>query len=126
MTVTEKLFLSLGSVNSMFAVILGAFGAHALKDRLAPDMLSVYQTGVQYHFYHALGLLFVGLVLRQSPSSALLQWCGWLMVSGIILFSGSLYLLALTHQTGLGMITPLGGMAFILAWLMMFVAMLKN
>jgi len=126
MPVTEKIFLALGSVNAMLAVVLGAFGAHGLKGRLGQDMLSVYQTGVQYHFYHALGLLFVGLVLRQSPSSVLLKWSGWLMFTGIIFFSGSLYLLALTHHTGLGMITPLGGMAFILAWLMMFVAMLKN
>ena len=126
MPVTEKLFLALGSLNAMLAVILGAFGAHGLKGRLAPDMLSVYQTGVQYHFYHALGLLFVGLVLRQSPSLVLLKWSGWLMFSGIVLFSGSLYLLAIMNQHWLGVITPVGGVAFILSWLCMFIAILKT
>ena len=126
MPVTEKLFLALGSLNAMLAVILGAFGAHGLKGRLAPDMLSVYQTGVQYHFYHALGLLFVGLVLRQSPSLVLLKWSGWLMFSGIVLFSGSLYLLGITNIRWLGVITPFGGLAFIIAWLTLFTGIIRT
>lgn len=126
MPVTARLFLALGCMNAMLAVILGAFGAHGLKGRLASDMLAVYHTGVQYHFYHALGLLAVGLLLLQLSSSVLLKWCGWLMFSGIILFSGSLYLLAITHQTVLGAITPIGGVAFIISWLLMFIAILRT
>ena len=126
MQVTTKIFLALGSLNAVLAVILGAFGAHGLKGRLSPDMLAVYQTGVQYHFYHAFGLFAVGLVLLHLPSSVLLKWCGWLMFSGILLFSGSLYLLAITGQTALGMITPIGGVAFICSWLLMFIAILRS
>lgn len=121
-----KIFLALGSLNAMLAVILGAFGAHGLKGSLSTDMLAVYQTGVQYHFYHAFGLFAAGLILLQLPSSLLLKWCGWLMCAGIVLFSGSLYLLAITGQTALGMITPIGGIAFIASWLCMFIAILKN
>ena len=126
MQATAKYFLALGSINAMLAVILGAFGAHGLKGRLAPDLLAVYQTGVQYHFYHALGLLAAGLLIIQLPASALLRWCGWLMFCGIVLFSGSLYLLALMHAPVFGMITPLGGIAFIISWLLMFAAILRS
>lgn len=111
-----RIFLALGAVNAFLCVALGAFGAHGLKQRLAPDMLAVYQTGVQYHFYHALGLLAVGLVLMHFPVSRLIKWSGWLMLAGIILFSLSLYALSLTGVRGLGAITPLGGVAFLSAW----------
>jgi uncharacterized membrane protein YgdD (TMEM256/DUF423 family) len=114
---SSKTFLLLGSTNAMLAVILGAFGAHALKTRLGADLLAVYQTGVHYHFYHALGLLVVGVVAHQFPPSLWIKTCGWLMFAGIILFSGSLYLLSITQIRGFGAITPLGGLAFILAWL---------
>jgi len=126
MNSTTKLFLLLGSLNAASVVILGAFGAHALKTRLSEQMLAVYQTGIQYHFYHAIGLLILGLIAFHLPASAWLKWSGWLMFSGIILFSGSLYMLALTNIRWLGAITPIGGTAFILAWLCLALAVFKN
>jgi len=98
------------------AVALGAFGAHALRARLAPDLASVYQTAVQYHFWHALGLLGVAILLAQRPASAALAAAGWLLVAGIVLFCGSLYALAITGVRGFGAVTPLGGVAFLAAW----------
>ncbi len=86
----SRVFLTLGAVNAFLCVALGAFGAHGLKQRLSTDMLAVYQTGVQYHFYHALGLIAVGLILLHLPASRLLTLSGWLMLAGIILFSVSL------------------------------------
>lgn len=121
-----KLFLVLGSINAMLAVILGAFGAHALKSRLAAELITVYHTAVQYHFYHAIGLLAVGLVALHFPVSAWLKWSGWLMFSGIIIFSGSLYVLSIFNMRWLGMVTPLGGLAFILSWLLLAVAIARN
>lgn len=106
----------LGAINAFLCVALGAFGAHGLKQKLTTDMLAVYQTGVQYHFYHALGLVAVGLVLLYFPKSRLVVLSGWLMLAGIVLFSVSLYALSLTGIRGLGAITPLGGVAFLSAW----------
>ena len=123
---SAKIFLILGSVNAMLVVILGAFGAHALKTRLDADLLAVYQTGVQYHFYHALGLLFVGVISRQFPPSVWIKTSGWLMFSGILLFSGSLYVLSLTSWRWLGAVTPVGGMAFILAWLCLTIGIIRQ
>lgn len=97
-------------------VAMGAFGAHGLKYVIAPEMLAVYQTGVQYHFWHALGLGLVALLMRQAPQSRPLAWAAWLMLAGIVLFSGSLYLLAVSGIRWLGVITPFGGMAFLAAW----------
>lgn len=125
MPATARLFLALGSVNAMLAVMLGAFGAHALRSRLTPDMLAVYQTGVQYHFYHALGLLIVALLAARFPELGAARWAGWLMTAGIIIFSGSLYLLALTCTRWLGAITPLGGVAFIAAWVVLAIGALR-
>lgn len=112
-----KLFLILGSLNAAAAVVLGAFGAHGLKARLTTDMMSIYQTGAQYHFYHALGLMLIGVIAVHLPGSSWLRWSGWTMFAGIILFSGSLYLLSVTQLRWLGMMTPLGGLAFIASWL---------
>ncbi|NIR29991.1 MAG: DUF423 domain-containing protein [Gammaproteobacteria bacterium] len=112
-----KLFLILGGVNAVLVVVLGAFGAHGLKERLASDALAIYETAVQYHFYHALGLLVVGLVGWHLTGSGLLKWSGWLMLGGIVLFSGSLYAVSLSGQRWLGAVTPFGGVAFIAAWL---------
>src|SRR4051812_8752618 len=103
---TPRLFLVLGGLNALVAVALGAFGAHALKARLSAEMLSIYQTGVQYHFYHALGLILIGVVAAQMPQSLWLKWSGGLMVAGIILFSGSLYALSIIGVRWLGAITP--------------------
>jgi uncharacterized membrane protein YgdD (TMEM256/DUF423 family) len=116
MNSTAKLFLVFGAATAMLAVILGAFGAHALRAKVPADLLAVYNTGVQYHFWHALGLLAIGLVALHLRDSALLAWAGWLMLAGIVLFSGSLYVLAVTGMRSLGAITPFGGTAFIAAW----------
>jgi len=97
------------------AVMLGAFGAHGLKDRLDAYSMEVYQKAVFYHFIHALGLLIVTL----SPRTANLTWVNMLLVAGILIFSGSLYLLAVTGVRTLGAITPLGGISFIAAWLLL-------
>lgn len=126
MNSTTKLLLLLGSVNAALVVILGAFGAHALKARVSEQMLTVYQTGIQYHFYHALGLLIVAVIAWHLPTSTWLRWSGSLMFAGIILFSGSLYMLALTNIRWLGAITPIGGTAFILAWICLAIAVFKN
>ena len=115
----SRIFLSLGAVNAFLCVGLGAFGAHGLKQKLSVDMLAVYQTGVQYHFYHALGLIAVGLILLHYPASKPVALSGWLMLAGILLFSVSLYALSLTGLRGLGMITPFGGVAFLSAWAML-------
>ena len=111
-----RILVVLDALNAFLSVALGAFGAHALKERLAPDLLAVYQTAVQYHFYHALGLIAVGLVLSHFPDLKTLVASGWVMLAGIILFSGSLYVLSLTGVRWLGAITPLGGVAFLAAW----------
>lgn len=116
MPVPAKLFLALGSGFALVAVVLGAFGAHGLRARLPPELLAIYQTAVQYHFYHSLGLVLVGLTMLHLPHSPALRASGWLMATGIVLFSGSLYVLALTGQKWLGAVAPLGGTAFILSW----------
>ncbi len=116
MPVFAKFCLIFGALAGMIAVMLGAFGAHALRARLAPDMLTVYQTAVQYHFWHALALLAIGMLMYHLPASAPLRWSGALMATGLVLFSGSLYLLAITGVRMLGVITPLGGVAWIIAW----------
>ena len=111
-----RLAFLLAAVLLFAAVALGAFGAHALKSKLAPDVMAVYQTAVQYHFWHALGLLAVGILLLHKPESGALVATAWLLVAGIVLFSGSLYVLALTGARGLGAVTPIGGAAFLAAW----------
>ncbi|MGH8746204.1 MAG: DUF423 domain-containing protein [Burkholderiales bacterium] len=120
-----KLFVAVGAAMAALAVILGAFGAHALKARLPAEMLDVYRTAVQYHFWHSLGVLTVGLTLQLSPKSGWLLAAGWMLTTGIVLFCGSLYLLALTGTKWLGAVTPLGGVAFILGWAALAVAALR-
>jgi uncharacterized membrane protein YgdD (TMEM256/DUF423 family) len=126
MTANAKLLLVLGAVAAFAAVLLGAFGAHALKARLTPEALAWWRTGVEYHFYHALGLLALGAVALRLPESALLKWSGWAMLAGILLFSGSLYLLALSGARWLGAVTPFGGAAFLAAWALFAVAIIRN
>lgn len=113
------------SVLLTLAVVIGAFGAHGLKAHISNEMMQIYKTGVEYHFYHALGLLLIG-VLSISMPSGLLNWSAILLTIGIILFSGSLYVLAVTGIKWLGAITPLGGLSFILGWVILFAAVLKN
>ena len=111
----DRTFLLLGSVAAFLAVTLGAFGAHALRGRLSPEMLAVFETGVRYHMYHALALILVALVMGRM-SGWLIQTAGWCFVAGIVLFSGSLYALALSGVTILGAVTPIGGLAFLVGW----------
>ena len=113
---TPRLALLLASIFLFAAVAFGAFGAHALKANIAPDMMSVYQTAVQYHFWHALGLLGIGALIAQRPDRGVLGVAGWLLVAGMLLFSGSLYAFALTGVRGFGSITPVGGVAFLGGW----------
>ena len=110
-----RIFLLLGSVNAGLAVILGAFGAHGLKAILEPSALSVFQTGTQYHFYHSLALLLVGILVFHFPGRRLI-WAGYLFALGIVLFCGSLYGLSIFKWRVLGPVTPVGGLLFILGW----------
>jgi len=121
-----KFYLALGCINAMLVVLIGAFGAHGLKARLTVENMAIYHTAVQYHFYHAVGLILLGLIAMQIPASPYLRWSGWLMITGIILFSGSLYALSITNIRWLGAITPLGGTAFIIAWLVLAVGIVKS
>jgi uncharacterized membrane protein YgdD (TMEM256/DUF423 family) len=111
----DRLFFALGALSALLAVAAGAFGAHALRARLSPDMLAVFETGARYQMYHALGLLAVAWAAGRWPGGATTA-AGWLFVAGTLIFSGSLYLLTLTGMRWLGAITPLGGLAFILGW----------
>lgn len=111
-----KSLLLTGTFAMALGVVLGAFGAHGLKDKLEPNLLAAWQTGVEYHMVHALGLVLVGILVHQWPDLRGIRTAGWLMLVGILLFSGSLYVMALTGIRGLGAITPLGGTAFIAAW----------
>ena len=111
----DKTFLLLGAVAAFLAVALGAFGAHGLRGRLSPEMLAVFQTGVQYHMSHALSLILVSGIMGRM-SGWLIQTAGWCFVAGIVFFSGSLYLLAVTGVTILGAVTPIGGLLFLAGW----------
>jgi len=113
---SARIALTLAAVLLFLAVALGAFGAHALKARLTPDLQAVWQTAVQYHAWHALALLATGVLLVARPD-ARVGLAAWLFVAGIVLFSGSLYAMALTGARGLGAVTPFGGVAFLAGWL---------
>jgi uncharacterized membrane protein YgdD (TMEM256/DUF423 family) len=124
-----RLWLLLGALNGFLSVAAGAFGAHALKARLGPDLLAVFETGARYHMYHALALLAVGLLAAVRPAgvpAGLLNGAGWAFLVGILLFSGSLYALALTGVRGLGAITPLGGLGFLAGWVLLALAALRH
>lgn len=114
-----------GAIFMALAVSLGAFGAHALKKVLSPEMLIIYHTGVEYQFYHALGLLLTGLIGFHIKSK-LIGWAAVFLTVGIILFSGSLYLLTLSGIKALGAITPLGGVSFIAGWICLTLALVKT
>ena len=111
----DRTFLLIGALAGFTAVALGAFGAHGLRARLGPDMLAVFETGVRYHMYHALALMLTAQMMGRT-SGRLIVAAGWLFAAGIVLFSGSLYLLALTGITILGAVTPIGGLAFLAGW----------
>lgn len=117
-----KHFLLLAGLSGLLAVILGAFGAHGLKGKVTPELLSAFQTGVQYQFYHALALLAVALLLLRLPELPLLHWAGWMFVAGILLFSGSLYALTFGGPRWLGPVTPLGGLCFMAGWVLLLLS----
>ena len=127
----HKPFLKTAALLGALSVILGAFAAHKLKELLPPDTLAVFETAVRYQFYHVFALLAVGILYANFPS-AIMRWAGYLFIAGIILFSGSLYLLCFLKYSGVeglswvGVITPLGGAAFIGGWVMLFVAIWKG
>jgi len=112
----NNILLVLAAINGFLAVSLGAFAAHGLKSMLGPDLLATFQTGVQYHMYHALAMLAVGVLVAQFPAQTGLRVAGYLFMAGILLFSGSLYVLALSGIRWLGAITPIGGVAFLAGW----------
>jgi uncharacterized membrane protein YgdD (TMEM256/DUF423 family) len=114
----DRTFLLLGSIAGALAVAVGAFGAHALRGRVGEEMLNTFEIGARYQMYHALALLAVAWVSSRWPGPAV-STAGWLFVAGIVLFSGSLYLLALTGQRWLGAVTPLGGLCFLGGWILL-------
>jgi uncharacterized membrane protein YgdD (TMEM256/DUF423 family) len=120
-----KLFIIIGAVNAFLAVAIGAFGAHGLEGKVPAKYLETWQTGVTYQMFHAVGILIIGILLGNLPATSLLSWSGWLMLIGIILFSGSLYVLTLTQISVLGAITPLGGVSFLVAWVLLIIAAVK-
>lgn len=120
-----KTILMTASILLALAVALGAFGAHSLKSQLSTDMLQTFKTGVDYHFYHALGLLLIGILAVSFPSE-LVKWSAILLTAGIVLFSGSLYALAISGIKWLGAVTPVGGLSFIAGWVLLFLAVWKK
>jgi uncharacterized membrane protein YgdD (TMEM256/DUF423 family) len=119
-------FAFLGALLAGLAVALGAFGAHGLQQRVPADLLGIWETGARYQMYHALALLGVALVAAHLPASPLLSAAGWLFVAGIVLFSGSLYLMTVSGVRALGMVTPIGGVAFLAGWVCLAVAILRR
>ena len=117
----DRTFLLVGALAGFLAVTFGAFGAHALRGRLSPEMLAVFETGVRYHMYHALALLLVSAMMPRM-GGWLVVASGWLFTAGIVLFSGSLYVLAFTGITIVGAITPIGGLAFLAGWACLAIA----
>ncbi|HEY3045677.1 MAG TPA: DUF423 domain-containing protein [Vicinamibacterales bacterium] len=109
-------FMLIGSLAGFLGVAAGAFGAHGLRNRLSPDMLAVFETAVRYQMYHAFALLITAVVIARVGDARLLSIAGWSFVTGVVLFSGSLYALALTGMSGLGAITPIGGVALLVGW----------
>ncbi|HZH03578.1 MAG TPA: DUF423 domain-containing protein [Myxococcaceae bacterium] len=121
----ERTFFGLGAFSAFIAVGAGAFGAHALRARLPPDLLAVFETGARYQMFHALALLATAWATTRWPGRAV-EVAGWLFVAGTLIFSGSLYILALTGVRRWGAVTPLGGMAWLAAWLTLALVVFKN
>ncbi|WP_348272323.1 DUF423 domain-containing protein [Paenibacillus sp. 453mf] len=118
------MLIVLGSILMVIAVAMGAFGAHALKSKFEEGKQKVYETAVQYHLIHALAIIVAGILAGQYPEAGLLVTAGWFMAVGIILFSGSLYILSLKKIRFLGPITPLGGISFIIAWILVAIGVM--
>lgn len=120
-----KALLLLGALNAALAVMMGAFGAHGLKARVSPALLETWATASLYHFHHALALLLVGVLARQFGGAGFVT-AGWTLFAGMVVFSGSLYLLVLSGHRWLGAMTPIGGTAMIIGWLLLAWAIYKN
>jgi uncharacterized membrane protein YgdD (TMEM256/DUF423 family) len=124
-----KTYLTIAAVLAILAVALGAFGAHGIKSTVTPDTFEIYETGVRYHFYHVFALLAVGILYASFPGPAL-RWSGGCFIAGIFLFSGSLYLITALKAAGkaipmaIGVLTPLGGLCFIVGWVMLLIGLL--
>jgi len=127
----QKLFLIIGTLLGGLSVALGAFGAHGLKKIVAPETVTIYQTGVQYQMYHAIALLLVG-ILSERIFNNFIQSAGFFFLTGIVLFSGSLYLIVSMHAmnktvpTLIGIMTPVGGLLFILGWVLLLIGIIKK
>jgi len=117
----DKTLIFVGALMGGLGVAIGAFGAHGLRGRLTPEMLAVFETGVRYHMYHALAILITGALMSRLEGRAVVV-AGWSFTAGILIFSGSLYALALTGVTTLGAITPIGGVAFLAGWIALAIA----
>ena len=122
----HKISILIGAALGAIGVMIGAFGAHALKPIMeANQRLDTFETGVKYHFYHALALILLGILMQRNPSKWL-EWSMWAYLSGILLFSGSLYILSLTGNNKLGIVAPFGGVALILGWILLFIGVFKS
>ena len=121
-----KLFLMLGSLGGLLSVALGAFAAHGLKSKLSESLLHTFQTAVEYQFFHSLVLLVIGILLIHKPNANTFKNAGYFVFTGILLFSGSLYFIALTSTTTLGIVTPIGGVFFIIGWLLLTIGSWKE
>jgi len=119
-------YIAVGAIAALLAVAIGAFGAHMLEDRISAHYLDVYRTGVQYQMFHALGILLIAALADRLPSRKAALWSARLLLIGIVLFSGSLYLLAVSGVDALGAVTPLGGVSFIAGWICLALAVRKR
>ena len=120
-----KFFLIAAAISGLLVVALGAFGAHALKEGLSPAAMAVYKTAVQYQMFNTTTLLIIGLLALKFPSSSALRWSGFLIIGGVILFSGSLYAMSISGIRWLGMIAPIGGVLMLIGWLLLVLAARK-
>ncbi|MEE9350720.1 MAG: DUF423 domain-containing protein [Thiotrichaceae bacterium] len=123
---TPKFFFLAGAISGLFAVILGAFGAHGIEKIVTPKALEVYKTGIHYQFYHSFALIAAGMFAHFWPKAKYFKTAGFAFLLGIIIFSGSLYLYTLTGNKVFGMITPLGGLSFIVGWGLLITALWKT
>jgi uncharacterized membrane protein YgdD (TMEM256/DUF423 family) len=121
----DRLLFAAGALSAAIGVAAGAFAAHGLKSRLGPDALAVFETGARYQLFHALGMLAAAWAAARYDTDTA-TWGGWLLLAGTVLFSGSLYLLALTGVRWLGLVTPFGGVAFIVGWVLLALAALRG
>ncbi|MGO4547010.1 DUF423 domain-containing protein [Paenibacillus sp. 2TAB23] len=119
-------YFAIGALNAAIAIALGAFGAHGLEQKLTEHYLEIFETGVRYHMYNALGLMLIALFAKQIAAGKLVLNGGRLILTGMIIFSGSLYILALTSFSKLGMVTPLGGVAILAGWTCVIIAAMKK